>query len=111
MQTHDDKDAMEAKFREEIFLKKLEERAGKMKERKMSEITAGKENEPIIAQWRAHGMQVTVRPDDEQGILRISVGGGDKTPVPLNYCTVRGDIGACIKLLERAIRALRGDAT
>jgi len=46
-------------------------------------------------------------PDDEHGILRISVGGGDSTPVQLNYCTVRGGVGRCINLLEQAIAALR----
>lgn len=44
---------------------------------------------------------------DEQGILRISVGGGDHLPVTLNYCTIRGSVGDCIKMLEMALDALR----
>ena len=101
MQTHDDKS------HKREFLDLLQARADRMREGKASEITAGKKNEPILEKWKAHGISVVVRPDDPQGILRISVGGGDKTPVPLNYCTVRGDIGECIQLLEWAIRALK----
>ena len=103
MQTHDDKGH---EFKR-AFLDQLQARADRMREEKASEITARKENEPVLAKWKAHGISVVVRPDDPQGILRISVGGGSKTPVPLNYCTIRGDIGACIDLLERAIRALK----
>ena len=44
--------------------------------------------------------------DDEQGILRISIGGCD-TAVGLNYCVIRGDLGQCIDLLEKALVALR----
>lgn len=101
--THEDNPHLAAQ--REAFMKKLEGRAEKM--RGLSEITAGKEGEKELASWKAHGMNVCVRPDDPHGILRISVGGGDKTPVPLNYCTVRGNIGDCINLLERAIRALK----
>ncbi len=99
--THEDK-----QHQTNEFLDRLIARADRMREEKASVITAGEEGEPIIKTWLSNGMGVTVRPDDPQGILRISVGGGDKTPVPLNYCTVRGDIGQCIKLLKRAIRAL-----
>lgn len=102
MLTHDDKDQ-----RFQPFMDKLLARADRMREQKLSEITAGKEGEPELARWNANGIEVVVRPNDPQGILRISVGGGDQTPVPLNYCTIRGDVGACISLLEQAIRALR----
>lgn len=102
MQTHDDKDQ-----KIQPFMDHLKARADRMLENKLSEITAGKEGEKELARWKSHGMQVVVRPDDVQGILRISVGGGHKTPVPLNYCTIRGDVGACIDLLELAIRALK----
>lgn len=110
MQTHDDKDQftlMQRELTKEEFLDRLAARADRMREAKQSTITAGTEDEPLLAQWKAHGMTVNIRPDDPQGILRISVGGGSKTPVPLNYCVVRGDISACIDLLERAIRALK----
>ena len=46
-------------------------------------------------------------PDDEHGVLRMSIGGGDNLPVTLNYCVVRGGIGQCIELLEKALKALR----
>lgn len=45
------------------------------------------------------------RPDDEQGILRISVGGGVQT-VDVNYCVYRGDLAKCLHLLRMAICAL-----
>ena len=100
MQTHDDKS-------HSPFFEQLQARADKMREQKLSEITAGKEDEKELARWKAHGMTVVVRPNDPQDILRVSVGGGSKTPVPLNYCTIRGGTGQCIELLERAIRALK----
>lgn len=88
------------------FMDRLTERADNMVRDKASEITAGKEGEEPLAVWNAHNVQCTHMPDDEQGILRISVGGG-RTPVPMNYCVIRGSVGQCIELLERAIVALR----
>jgi len=79
-----------------------------MEKNKQSEITAGSPNEPILARWKAtNGVEVVHRPNDPQGILRISVGGGHDTPVQLDYCTIRGGVGKCIELLERAIAALK----
>lgn len=102
MLTHDDKDQ-----RFQPFMDQLIARADRMREQKLSEITAGKEGEQELARWNADGIEVVIRPNDPQDILRISVGGGSKTPMPLDYCTIRGEVGACITLLERAIEALR----
>lgn len=44
---------------------------------------------------------------DPQGILRLSIGGGEHLPVTMNYVVVRGKIGQCIELLEKALVALR----
>jgi hypothetical protein len=102
MQTHED---MNHNYKE--FLKRLEKRAANMVRDKQSEITAGKEDENPLAVWKSHGIQCVHMPDDEQGILRISVGGGNEMPISFNYCTIRGGVGPCIALLERAIKALR----
>ena len=71
-----------------------------------SEITSGKPDEKPLAFWKYDGMSVTVLPDDEQKIIRISVGGCD-APLPMHYCTIRGEVGRCIELLEKAVAALR----
>lgn len=64
------------------------------------------DGEPLLAEWQSNGVHVMQRPDDSQGILRISIGGG-KTPIPLNYCVFRGARGACIDLLRKALKALK----
>ncbi len=100
MQTHEDET-----HRTE-FMRRLTQRADGMVRDKQSEITAGTEGEEPLAEWKHKGVGVRHMPDDEQGILRISIGGGD-TPVPLNYCVFRGSVGPCIDLLEKAIAALK----
>jgi hypothetical protein len=37
----------------------------------------------------------------------LSIGGGEHLPVTMNYVVVRGKIGQCIELLEKALVALR----
>ena len=101
MQTHYDSD-----FRSK-YLDSLREKADRMTKEKLSQITAGQEGEKPLAAWKAEGMQVQHMPDDEHGILRISVGGGHNIPIKLDYCTIRGSVGQCITLLEKAIAALR----
>lgn len=86
------------------FLERLKERAKQLEGR--SVIAAGKPSEEPLAVWSSCGIEVRHMPDDEQGILRISIGGGH-TPIPLNYCTIRGSVGDCIGLLEKALKALR----
>jgi hypothetical protein len=99
MQTHEDRDARRE------WLDSLTEKADRMKAAGQSEITAGKTDEPTLAEWKAHGVNVEELPPDEHGILRISIGGGE-IPVPLNYCVFRGDHGACVDLLRKALAAL-----
>ena len=85
----------------------LRERAEETSQKGGSTIAAGTENEIPMATWKADGFHVRHLPDDEQGILRISIGGGNHLPVPLNYCSIRGPVGRCIELLENAIKALK----
>ena len=100
MQTHKNDDFVDR------FLERLEERAEKGKREKTASITAGKEGEPTLAHWKAEGFDCVQRPEDSQGILRISVGGGPNTPVKLNYLTFRGDHSQCVDLLRKALKAL-----
>lgn len=72
MQTHSDSDAVLPN----PFMERLQERAEYMRDRKLSEITAGKHDEPVLDEWKHGAITVTKRPDDEQAILRISIGGG-----------------------------------
>lgn len=100
MQTHEDSDARQT------FIDRLRERAKQCVNDCASEITIGKPDEKPLAVWKHDGIYVTHMPDDEQGILRISIGGGSEI-VSLDYCTIRGGVGKCIDLMERAIAALR----
>lgn len=88
------------------FLERLIERTKQQKV--ASTIAAGKPGEIPICQWKAsNGIHCTRLPDDEQGILRISIGGGEHLPVTMNYASVRGSIGQVIELLEKTLVALR----
>ena len=94
--------------RDSYFMDRLTNRAAESMLKGQSQITAGKQGEEPIATWKAtNGIHAKWMPEDEQGILRISVGGGDNLPVPMNYLTIRGGVGECIALLEKAIAALR----
>lgn len=104
MQSHKDMEH-QAKDFEARFLRKLEGRAELAVAARASEITGGKEGDPELASWEANGVHVVKRPDDSQGILRISIGGHGS--FDMNYCTFRGDKEACISLLKLAIAALR----
>jgi len=88
------------------FMDRLIERSESMIENKESEITAGKPDELELASWRHKRFHCRHLPDDEQGILRISVGGGE-TPLPMNYLVFRGTVGRCIQLLEGALAAIK----
>ena len=90
------------------FMGELQGRAAKARKNKTSQITTGKDGEKPLGAWKgSNGVHVKHMPDDEQGILRISCGGGDHLPVTMNYLTIRGGVGQCIELLEKAIVALR----
>lgn len=104
MQTHDNNNHG---LREQ-FLNELRGKADRMGAKGTSSITAGELNEEPICEWRgSNGVHCKKMPDDEHKILRISIGGGEHLPVTLNYCVVRGGVGQCIELLEKAIAALR----
>lgn len=103
MQSHSDKSHDAS-----AFLRALKAKADEMAASGQSTIAAGRNGEVPLAEWEAtNGMFVRHMPDDEHDILRISVGGGDSTPVILNYCTIQGPVGRCIAQLEMAIAALR----
>lgn len=102
MQTHRSHD------HDHLFTKRLEERADEAVAAGASTVAAGRPGEQPLAEWQAsNGVHVHHMVDDEQKILRISVGGGDNLPVPMTYTTFRGDRLECIKLLSKAIYALR----
>ena len=100
MQTHGDA--------EHNFITRLRERAANANAAAASVITAGEKDEQELGSWKAsNGVHCRHLPDDPQGILRLSVGGGEHLPVTMNYVVVRGKIGQCIELLEKALVALR----
>lgn len=102
MQTHRDDD-----FDPGQFMEQLGRRAKIAKKAKTARITVGDAGEPVLDEWDAYTVHVVQRPPDPQGILRISVGGGEFMPVDLNYCVFRGDRTQCAFLLEKAAKALR----
>ena len=71
-----------------------------------SQITAGKPGEQARAEYRRAGVSVRHLPDDEHGILRISIGGHPDQPMDSSYLVFRGDRGQCQSLLRRALKAL-----
>jgi hypothetical protein len=100
MQTHEDS--------QHIFMQELRERAAKARSASASVIAAGEKNEKELGSWKAsNGVHCSHLHDDPQGILRLSIGGGEHLPVTMNYVVVRGKIGQCIELLEKALVALR----
>ena len=96
----------ESKAKQEAFFKELERRALSMREKGESIIASQGIDEPL-SHWSYKGLHVKKLEDDKQGILRISIGGGDDSPIPLKYCTFRGDKEACIKLLQETLEALK----
>ena len=101
MQSHRDSD-----FSSSNWLKSLEEKAARMKAAGQSKITGGDDGEECLAEWQHKRVHVRHMPEDEHGVLRISVGGGTDTPVELNYCVFRGNRGHCIDLLRKALKAM-----
>lgn len=96
---------LDSDIRKDGWLRSLEAKADRVRQEKGSQITGGKPGESPLAEWEANGVGVRQLPPDEHGILRISIGGGE-TPVPLNYLVFRGDHGACVDLLRKALVAL-----
>lgn len=104
MQTHEDR--QHGGLEESALLKALTDKATRMVKDKSSQITCGKDGETELASWEHDGIHVRHLPDDEHGILRISCGGGI-ADFPCDYVVIRGGVGNCIDLLERAISALK----
>ena len=101
MNTHYDSD-----FTARAWFDNLRAKAGESRAAGTSVITGGREGEEPFNQWDRDGVHVRHMPDDEHGILRISVGGGDDTPIPLNYLVFRGDYDKCVRLLRKALAAM-----
>lgn len=97
-QTHMDDDAQNEWFQ------RLNERADEAVAKGLSKIASEGFDTPL-ARYKAHGVDVRQLEDDEQGILRISVGGAD-LPHPFIYCTFRGPRQQCALLLRAALAAL-----
>ena len=63
-------------------------------------------NDRVVEEWVHARMRVQMLPDDQQGVLRISIGGHPDLH-PSDYCNFRGDQGKCIALLETALAAMK----
>lgn len=95
MQSHDDREWHDS----------LKRKAAAMQELGLSQITGGGSGEPVLAHWTHDGMGVQRRPDDEHGIVRISIGGGS-VELDGSYLVFRGSPITCRALLSQAIEAL-----
>lgn len=60
----------------------------------------------VLEESEVDGLRVQKKPDDERGVLRISIGGHPAIERS-SYCNFRGDRRACIELLERALYAMK----
>ena len=107
MQTHDNYDARPNIPEKDAkkWLASLKERAAEMESSGQSTIAAGEPGDAAIAEWQYGTVTVRHMPEDQRGVLRISIGGGP-TPVNVDYCTFRGDREACISLLSKALNAM-----
>jgi hypothetical protein len=93
--------------RTQDVLKALEQKAAILKVTGGSSITAGKVGEaPKLEYTSGNGVHIRHLPDDEHGLIRISIGGGDAIPINADYCVFRGNPSECLKLLKKAIRAV-----
>lgn len=106
MESHRDRDYPD-KLTDTQWWASLERKAEQMMSDGSSSITGGKPNEPELDEWKHGDITCIQRPNDEHGILRISVGGDHPIRKGINYCVFRGDPTQCAYLLEKAARALR----
>lgn len=91
----------------EEFLQSLKQKADKMTLEGKNTIAVGKpEEHPLTEYDSENGVFVRRMPEDEHGIIRVSVGGGDNLPVKGDYCTFRGNAKQAVKLLHKAIQAI-----
>lgn len=88
------------------FMGRLGARAADALKTSASVITAGAPGEKALAEWEYGRVQIRQLPEDEQRILRISLGGGI-AQAEIDYCVFRGDRTRCAYLLELAAEALR----
>lgn len=88
------------------FLDQLQSRSEQIRAAGKSRIAGGDDNEPVLAKWESNDVGVIRLPADEQGILRLSIGGGSSLPVNVNCCVFRGDRTMCINLLRKALAAM-----
>lgn len=108
MDTHADS---EFKTPEDIqrLMEKLQDKATRLSAAGENRITSGTPGEPEVAQSVGQVLCIQ-RPDDPDGILRVSLGEG---PEPITfgtasvYCVFRGDPRDVIELLERAFHAMQ----
>lgn len=89
-----------------VELKNLEKRASEMKAAGLSQITSGRDGEEAIESYDFKSVHVKKLPDDPDGVLRISIGGGKTIEGPINYCVYRGNKDRCISALKRALLAM-----
>ncbi len=104
-QTHMDGDFFDRSRKAQFDWERMKQRAALAKKNKLSAITMGAADENPLAKWDAEGMTVRKFQDDEQDVLRISVGGGVDGE-DIDYCTYRGNRQRCLNLLYQACRAL-----
>jgi hypothetical protein len=89
------------------FIELVRERAVSARNNSQSLIASGKDGEIELKSWEStNGFNCRQLPSDPQGILRLSIGGGDDLPVQMDYLSIRGDKRQCVRLLKRALKAL-----
>lgn len=84
----------------------LERRAIAMSERGENLITAGRDGEAVLGEWRRRGILIRRMPDDPDKVLRISIGAPEWAGNQA-YLVFRGDPSKVRDLLRRAEKALR----
>jgi len=84
----------------------LLDKARSMTDEGKSDITTGNKTELIEYEYNRKGFHLKKLPDDEHGILRISIG-GVPGKIDFNYCVIRGKYEDCVEILENALCALK----
>lgn len=108
-ESHDDRDAgVKGLFGNVPLIDSLTERARQLSEARLNEITAGKLGERVLSEQEVGGVIVRRMPDDEHGVLRLSIGGGRRAGG--FYCVYRGNPNEIIEACEKALAALRSAA-
>jgi len=113
-QSHDDRDIPQSEILKKLFgsviedkrpfMQKLEQKAVELSGQRLNEIAAGKDGERVLFERQVGHVCVRQLPDDDLGILRISIGGGEK--LDGYYLVYRGDRDAVREALRHALRAI-----